>query len=651
MMRRVVAAVLVVFPATLVGLVVLGAPPAAKAGVVPGAALPLQEFVLDHAASRTWNAYDQTANLNGPTFIGNPQAISDPHDGLVHVFGRAADTELVEYVNDGKTNGEPWSYYSVTSESGGSTGLAAPPDPVYDSAQGALHVYAQGANGDLLEYVDDGANGRLWNVYDLSLYAGGGGGVSGTPGAVYDASQQLIHVYVQGANGHMVEYVSDHANGNVWNAYDLSVWSGGGSPISGAPGAAYDGAQGLIHAYVQGANGHMVEYVSDHANGHVWNAYDLSIYAGGGGPISATPDAIYYTAQNLIHVYVEDSNGHLVEYVSDHANGNVWNAYDQTLDAGNGGPINGTPSAIIDPATGLIDVFVRPLSDDLVEYTPDGANGHLWNAYDITTGSGGPTIGSDPSAVVFGGTTHIYAGGPLAPGGPPLTGVGVYGFSSWSAAGQAISEGWPILGDTGGLGTQGAPYTGQLLSNPDLNVGQAIVSLRVRVTWMSFWTVSGPTGGDSWSSDGYQAGRAAAQALDRDYETDAVRPDWVILDPEGYNGTPGTTADWGAWLGGWAAGIASVDAALHPAFYANQSQYAAFGLSAIGLPAFIAVSPVQGNQPFRSGGGFGSPGANVTGYIAYFASCPALADENTVRGWGAPYNTFQFSDSGVDCGP
>jgi len=643
--------VLAVVPAVFVGAAVVSAPQAAQAATVPGAALPLQEFVQDHQSGSSWTAYDQTADVNGPTIIGDPIALSDPGDGFVHVFGRAADTELVQYVSDGKTKGQVWSTYDLSSEAGSTLGLAAPPDPVYDAAQRALHVYAEGSNGDLLEYVNDGLGGHSWNVYDLSMYAGGGGGIVGTSSAVYDASQQLIHVYVEGSNGHLMEYVSDHADGNVWNAYDLSVWSGGGFGVSGAPGAVYDGAQNLIHTYVEGSNGHMVEYVSDHANGNVWNAYDLTVWGGGGVPIAGTPDPLYYPAQNLIHVYVQGANGDLIEYISDHANGYVWNAYDQTQDAGNGGPITGTPSALVDPATGLIDVFVRSLIDDLVEYIPNGANGHLWNAYDDTTASQGPTIGTDPNALVWTGTIHVYAGGPLAPGGPPLTGVGVYGFSSWTAAGQAISDGWPVLGDTGGLGTTGQPYTAQLVSNPDLNIGNAIEAMRVRVTWLSFWTVSGPTGSDSWEAAGNQAGQTAAQALDHDYQTDAIRPDWVILDPEGYNGTPGTLSDWGAWLGGWAQGLASVDPALHAAFYANQSQYSTYDLSSIALPAFIAVSPIQGNQPFAPGGAFGSPGSNVTGYIAYFSSCPALADENTVRGWGAPYNTMQFSDSGVDCGP
>jgi hypothetical protein len=651
MSRRLLVVVLALVPIVPLGIAVLGQPSSIAAADVPGAALPLQEFVADQAGGRTWNAYDQTANLNGPTFIGDPDAITDARDGFVHVFGRAADTELVEYVNDGKTPDHVWSSYDLTSEAGSTTGLGGAPDAVYDAAQGLLHVYAVSSGGDLLEYVNDGADGRPWNVYDLSFVSGGGGQVTGTPSAVYDAGQDLIHVYVESASGDLVEYLSDHAFGNVWNAYDLSVAAGNGSPVAGSPGALYRAGQDMIHVYVQSASGDMIEYISDHAWGRVWNAYDLSATAGGGSVISATPEPLYVSSQGLIHVYVRSWAGDLTEYVNDGAFGRLWNSYDISTTAYNGGPMIGTPSAIIDPATGLIDVFVRPTSDDLVQYIPNGTNGHLWSAYDLTTSSLGPTVGTDPSAVVWNTVVHVYAGGPLAPGGPPRTGVGVYGFSSWTAASQAITDGWPVLGDTGGLGTTGPPYTAQLGSNPDMNVGQAIVATRTRVTWLSFWTVSGPVGGDSWGSDGYQAGQTAARAIDTDYETDATLPDWVILDPEGYNGTPGSLQDWAAWMFGWAAGLTSVDPDIHPAFYANQSEYYSFDLSQIGLPAFIAVSPIQGNQPFAPGGGFGSPGSNVTGYISYFGSCPAPADENTVRGWGAPYNTIQFSDSGVDCGP
>jgi len=248
MSRRLLAVVLVLAPVVLVGMAVLGPPsPVASAAEVPGAALPLQEFVADHAGGRAWNAYDQTANLNGPTFIGDPSAISDDHDGLVHVFGRAADTELVQYVNDGGSSGQAWSMYDLTVQAGSTTGLGGAPDAVYDAAQGLLHVYAQSANGDLLEYVNDGLGGHPWNVYDLSVFAGGGASIVGEPSAVYDAGQDLIHVYVQSANNHLVEYLSDHAAGHVWNAYDLSVLAGGGGAVAGQNGALYHPAKDFIH--------------------------------------------------------------------------------------------------------------------------------------------------------------------------------------------------------------------------------------------------------------------------------------------------------------------------------------------------------------------------------------------------------------------
>ena len=88
-----------------------------------------------------------------------------------------------------------------------------------------------------------------------------------------------------------------------------------------------------------------------------------------------------------------------------------------------------------------------------------------------------------------------------------------------------------------------------------------------------------------------------------------------------------------------------MDSGLTPAFYANQSQYESFGRAGLTLKAFVAVSPILGNTPQVSGG-------NIDGYIAYYATkCPASPYEATISGWGAKYNTLQFNDSAVDCGP
>ncbi len=84
----------------------------------------------------------------------------------------------------------------------------------------------------------------------LSVGAGGGGAVAGTPGAVYDAGQDIVHIYVRSPGGHLVEYVSDHAFGQVWNAYDLTGDSGGPG-VEGTPSPVVTG--GAIQVYVGGS--------------------------------------------------------------------------------------------------------------------------------------------------------------------------------------------------------------------------------------------------------------------------------------------------------------------------------------------------------------------------------------------------------------
>ncbi len=369
----------------------------------------LFEFISDHASGRVWNAYDQSANTSGPGMIGSPSGLVDPASGLVSVFERSASNHLVEYKNDG-VGGRPWNYYDLTA-SYGVLDIAGNPDAVVVSSQRAIYVFERASDGHLLMYVDDGAGGRLWNVDDLTAVTGGVLPIAGDPSAVYDSAQKTIHVYAQGSNGDMVEYTDDNAGGQGWNAYDISAYAGGGSPIASTPSSVYDGSQNLIHTYVEGSNGHLVEYVSDHQDGRIWNAYDLSAWSGGGSSVTSGPGAVYDGAQGLIHTYVEGSNGHLVEYVSDHQNGNVWNAYDLSQWSGGGSGITAAPSGVYDPAQGLIHIYAAGPSGHLMEYISDHQNGNVWNAYDQTAGSGGPPIEGTPSEVTLGDVIHVYAGG------------------------------------------------------------------------------------------------------------------------------------------------------------------------------------------------------------------------------------------------
>ena len=92
--------------------------------------------------------------------------------------------------------------------------------------------------------------------------------------------QDLIHVYVRSGSGDLVEYLSDYADGERVERLRPECRRGcreRGPPAHPVPSTFP--AQDKIHVYVQSASGDMDEYISDHAFGRVWNAYDLSAYA------------------------------------------------------------------------------------------------------------------------------------------------------------------------------------------------------------------------------------------------------------------------------------------------------------------------------------------------------------------------------------
>ena len=281
---------------------------------------------------------------------------------------------------------------------------------MFDTDQGLVHVYAVAANGHLTEYLADHQNGHVWNAYDLTGVSGGGTNVYATPNTVFNPAIDLVRIYAEGAGGHLYEYLSDHQNGHVWNAYDLSAVSGGGTAVTGQPSTLYNAAGGLFHIYARGADGSLYEFDPDHQNGHIWNAYNLSAAAGGGAGTFSAPSAVFQVAQGLVHVYVSGPAG-LTEYLPDHQGGHIWNAYCLQAAAGGGGPMSGDPDALYDPNSGLVHVYVRGVGNMLTDYEPDHASGHIWNAYNLSVASGGPAVASDPGAIVIGSTIQVYAQG------------------------------------------------------------------------------------------------------------------------------------------------------------------------------------------------------------------------------------------------
>ncbi len=227
----------------------------------------------------------------------------------------------------------------------------------------------------------------------------------------------------------------------------------------------------------------------------------------------------------------------------------------------------------------------------------------------------------------------------IGPAPPPVTGTGPYGFQDLQDAATAIGEGWPGIGSVSGFCT--APSSAYACpTGADANMAAALLAHDSKDFWLSFWTVGAPVNRASWYTDGFTAGQNAAREVVRSSRL----PSFEILDPEGFGGAPTSTTAWASFVHGWAAGLTSVSAAMHPGLYADQYLVSTFGLVSLSVPVFLAVSPILGNKP-------AIVGAAIRGNIAFYAACPADAYVNRMNSWGAPFNTLQFNDSAVDCAP
>jgi hypothetical protein len=353
----------------------------------------------------------------------------------------------------------------------------------------------------------------------------------------------------------------------------------------------------------------------------------------------------------------------------------VWSALNVTGVASGAPPLSGSLFVSATPTQISVDGQAANWGD-LFSFTntPGSAT---WSATDVsaTGGSAARTVGGAVTGVQVGSTLTLYAAGVNS---PPPQGVGVYAIPS-SKWGQAISDGWPIVSETGGLGTESSPWVGftsaatSVANSPDFLMGQSIYNSHKRVTWLSFWTVSGPLKGQAqttttYYNHGFAAGAWVATQIDQ-YRSLGVglKPDWVIFDPEGYPDNhsgldaPGGSSNatlakyatyWSSMLKGWASGIASVDPTLNAGVYASQSEYRDYDLVTQSMPVFVAVAFGNGG-PTPIGGATGS---NIRGYISFSAACTptsTLASEEATLlnpPWSGQFNTLQFN-AGVYCAP
>jgi hypothetical protein len=434
---------------------------------------------------------------------------------------------------------------------------------------------------------------------------------------------------------------------------------------------------GPVPSFVTTSNvGDLLVYTNTGVSLNSWSVLDVSALTL--APKVAGTLAMSYDASG-VDIAALTSNGSVELFASPITSSpglptQEWSASNVTSAATGAPPLSGSLFVDLTPTETSIDGQAANWGDLFSFTNADGSS--TWSATDVsaTGGSSARTVGDAVTGIQVGTTMTLYAAGVNS---PPPQGVGVYAIPS-SKWGQAISDGWPIVSETGGLGTQSSPWVGITSSNsvatsPDFLMGQSIYNSHKRVTWLSFWTVSGPLKGQAMSTTnyydhGFAAGAWVATQIDQ-YRSLGVglKPDWVIFDPEGYPDNhsgldaPGGSSSatlvkyatyWSSMLSGWASGMASVDPSLNAGVYASQSEYRNYNLVTQSMPVFVAIAFGNGG-PTPIGGATGS---NIRGYISFAAACTPKAtlatEESTLLNppWSGQFNTLQFN-AGVYCAP
>jgi hypothetical protein len=640
------------------------------------AALPLYQFIDSGSGPLPWNAVSFESSINGTKMLGNPHSASE--DGEKVLTYRMANAQIGLYVQNAS---------GTTSWTNVSTLVATPtpgsdPVPFFNPAGELNILYVSTTNHLILisatttrdaqsSHLAGTAIARPFLETDVTGESGLSV-ASGLASVAINAQSGIIAVRST-TNAAEVLPLSWHYNQDVPSiGAPVNVSSmTGTSSIQSDPVALHE----EVSAFAAVTSAGDVDVFSNVGSStSAWSVENLTTSSGA----SLAAGALATTSTSLnTYLGALATNGDVELFSAPLSAGvasSIW-ALDNVTASTSGSPpldgdlylgASGTQVFIAGQAANWGDLFV--LSSTLGTIS--------WTSTDVsaTAGSAARSVGTGVTGLFEGSSLELFAAGVNS---PPPEGVGVYAIPTkdWSSA---ISSGWPIISETGGLGTQSAPWVGftsatSVATSPDFLLGQSIYNSHKRVTWLSFWTVSGPLTtatrtSANYYSHGFAAGAWVAQQIDQ-YRGLGVglKPDWVIVDPEGYpdnhsaldaptgssNATLATYATyWAAMLTGWSAGIASVDPSLKAAVYATQSEYRNYGLVNQSLPIFEALA-------FGNGGPLqiaGASGSNIRGYIAFNASCSPTStlqsETNTLINppWSGQFNTLQFN-AGVYCPP
>lgn len=525
---------------------VAAAVPATAANVTPVSptGLPLIQFSQASASTPEWTASSLSAADNGASMLYAPHTAQS---GSLDVVAFTTANHTVAVL---ARSGTATTYTNLSTREPLPLAEDAP-IPFFD-ARGDLNLVYIDDGGDVILLTNDpdpatSALGRAaqfaaqpWVESNLSLSASLVGTATGEPAATIEGDTDLIALRTTTEQLDVLS-VTDARPYAVTATTAVAPTIGVttdpaflGTPLDGVATLAATSAIGALDVFTQGGDG-------------TWTTNDLSLTIK--SPTISGPVAGAGTATDLYVVGSSMGSGDAELDTYDEATG-TWvntNLTRKTATLVPPGPAVTDQLTVTPTGSGVTVAGAAAGWGDLFAFTDTSGS---WVTVDVSASGGelAKTVGGGVAALDPGGTVTFFAGGVATPAAP---GVGIYDIPSADLP-HAVSDGWPILADTGGLGTEGAPYvhvptgaTTAALQNAiryseDFSTGLAIQLSHKRDTWLSFWTVSGPNqlqtaDPSTYRANAYAAGAAVATTIDQ-YAADglSLKPDWVILDPEGY---------------------------------------------------------------------------------------------------------------------
>jgi hypothetical protein len=506
--------------------------------------LPLYEFSRTGTVNLPWVASSLVKLTGGATMSAGPRTVERAG---VDIVAFATATHDVSFLSTGAT---ATSYLDLTSLLGLASAADAPV-PFFD-ALGRLNVVYVASNAHVFLVTNTplsatavlshpiGFVHREWVVHDLStlsISANRPNGFLGTGqlDATVSGTNELIALRTPA--GELICFSVSAQRPVLLNSVALIATAVSSTPTFVGPLSDH-----VANVAAVSTNGHLVIYRNLTAN--TWTSLDLTgqlklplltrFVAG-----AKTASLIYLAGVSQATGSVWLATGTLAKSVLAWTSVNVTSA--TANNAAPGPALAGQLAVTLTPT--YVSIAGRAADwGNLFEYANNGAKA-AWLASDVSAAGGvnARTVGTQVAAVDPGGKVNYFAGAVSSPATP---GVGIYDVPS-ANLNHVISDGWPIIGVTGGLGTSGAPWvqttaTANIPFSADFQTGKVIQSSAKRTTWLSFWTVSGPSASESvapatYQAHGFAAGAAVAKQIDQ-YASFGLnlKPDWVILDPEGY---------------------------------------------------------------------------------------------------------------------